>query len=920
MLAEDSQKPLRDDVRLLGSLLGETLISQEGQDLFDRVERVRVAAKAARGRDVAGSARAFGELAEELSSMPLEAAVPVARAFSHFLQLANVAEQHHRIRRRRAHQRDPRGRPQPGSLEETLPRLAAAIGPERLREAVLALKIELVMTAHPTEMMRRMLQRKYTAVAEALGGLDRADLTPLEREAFIRELRRQIVAAWETEEVRRERPAPLDEVHRAFAVFESTLWNAVPEYLRSLNRALRSATGTGLPLDASPIRFGSWIGGDRDGNPSVTPEVTRRACLASRAMALAMYGRDVAALALDLSIADANARLREMTGGSREPYRTLLRSVFRKIEMTRRAVDERLSTRPPDPGGPVSEEIYRSAEDLAEPLRLCHDSLYETGNGVLADGLLADTLRRLSCFGLTLARLDIRQEAQRHTEAVDLIARQKGRAGYAQATEEERIAYLTDALSSDASTDQTMPACSPRLAEVLQTFSTIAAIPSDALGAYVITMASCASDVLAVEFLQRRAGVREPLRVVPLFETARDLRAAGNVIDRLLSIPWYRARVAQAGNRQEVMVGYSDSSKDIGRVASAWELFKAQEEVAAVCHRRAVALTLFHGRGGSVGRGGGPTYLAIQSQPAGVIDGTMRVTEQGEMIQAKFGLPGIAVRTLEVYTSATIEAMVLPAASVRPAWREAMDRVASASRDSYRSVVYEDPRFMRYFRSVTPEAELDGLHIGSRPSRRGGNALEGLRAIPWQFAWTQTRLLLASWLGAECLGVECPRGHLSGGKGATDRAPDSEMLCEMYREWPFFRSLVDLLQMALGKADARIAAEYDRRLTPADLQPVAASLRERLAQATRAVLDVSGQRALLADNDVLRRSIEVRNPYVDPINLVQIELLRRLAALGGEPVASEPVGAEARAHTASILRRALRITISGVAAGMRNTG
>jgi phosphoenolpyruvate carboxylase len=287
------------------------------------------------------------------------------------------------------------------------------------------------------------------------------------------------------------------------------------------------------------------------------------------------------------------------------------------------------------------------------------------------------------------------------------------------------------------------------------------------------------------------------------------------------------------------------------------------------------------------------------------------------MIQAKFGLPGIAVRTLEVYTSATIEAMVLPAASVRPAWREAMDRVASASRDSYRSVVYEDPRFMRYFRSVTPEAELDGLHIGSRPSRRGGDALEGLRAIPWQFAWTQTRLLLASWLGAECLGVESPGGDRS---GVDDRARDSEMLREMYREWPFFRSLVDLLQMALGKADARIAAEYDRRLTPADLLPVAESLRERLAEATRAVLDVCGQRALLADNDVLRRSIEVRNPYVDPINLVQIELLRRLAALGGEPPPSEPLAAEARAHTAGILRRALRITISGVAAGMRNTG
>ena len=907
MLAEDAHKPLRDDVRLLGSLLGETLISQEGPDLFGRVERVRAAAKAARGRDRVQSARAFTRLAEELSSMPLEAAVPVARAFSHFLQLANVAEQHHRIRRRRAHQRDPRGRPQPGSLEETLPRLAATIGCDRLREAVLALRIELVMTAHPTEMMRRTLQRKYTAVAEALAGLDRPDLTPFERDTFVAELRRRIVGAWETQEIRRDRPSPLDEVHRAFAVFEYTLWDAVPEYLRSLDRALTSVTGRGLPIDACPIRFGSWIGGDRDGNPSITPEVTRRACLASRAIALAMYARDIAELRFDLSMDDASPALRAAAGGSAEPYRTLLRGVVRGIETTRRALEEQMSTRPADPDGPRAEEVYRTAEELARPLRLCYESLHETGNGAIADGLLADTLRRLSCFGLTLARLDIRQEAGLHADAIDLIGRHGGAGGFVSAPEEERIRFLTGALSDGALESWTSPPCSPRIADVLQTFAAIAAIPSDSLGAYVITMASRASDVLAVEFLQRRAGVRQPLRVVPLFETARDLQAAGEVIDRLLSIPWYRARIAAAGDRQEVMIGYSDSSKDVGRVAAAWEQYTAQEAVASACRRHGVSVTFFHGRGGSVGRGGGPTYLAIQSQPAGVIDGTMRVTEQGEMIQAKFGLPGIALRTLEVYTSATIEATVLPPAPVKGEWRAVMDRVAASARNSFRAVVYDDPRFMPYFRAVTPEAELDSLHIGSRPARRGGDALSGLRAIPWQFAWTQTRLLLASWLGAECLN----------GDGLS---ADEHAICQaMYRDWPFFRSLVDLLQMALGKADERIAAEYDRRLAPADLQPFAASLRDRLARATEGILDISGQRALLADNDVLRRSIEVRNPYVDPINLVQIELLRRLAALRDQR-ASDPLGAEAAEHTAGILRQALRITIGGVAAGMRNTG
>ena len=895
MLAEDSQKPLRDDVRLLGSLLGETLISQEGPELFGRVERVRAAAKTARGRDPVRSAQAFGRLAEDLSSMPLEAAVPVARAFAHFLQLANAAEQHHRIRRRRAHQRDPRGRPQPGSLEETLPRLAAMTGPDRLREAVLALRIELVLTAHPTEMMRRTLQRKYNTVSEALERLDRPDLTPREREECLTELRRAIVGAWETREVRKERPSPLDEAQRAFAIFEYTLWDGVPEYLRSLDRALVATTGRGLPIDACPIRFGSWIGGDRDGNPSITPEVTRRACLASRAMALAMYARDVDALRFDLSMGNANAALCAEAGGSSEPYRAVLRKVQRGIETTRRAVEAQLSTRPADSEAVKSREIYRTADDVARPLRLCYESLHETGNGVIADGLLADTLRRLTCFGLTLAKLDIRQDARLHAEAVDVLARHARGVAFASAAEEERIRFLTDALASGSVDSWSTPSCSPRIADVLQTFATIARIPEDALGAYVITMASQASDVLAVEFLQRRAGVRHPLRVVPLFETAADLQTAGDAIDRLLSIAWYRERLRAAGDRQEVMIGYSDSSKDVGRLAAAWDLYQAQESVAAACRRHGVALTLFHGRGGSVGRGGGPTYLAIQSQPPGVSDGTMRVTEQGEMIQAKFGLAGIALRTLEVYTSATIDAMLSPSTPVKPEWRAVMDRLAASAKKSFRSVVYDDPRFLRYFHAVTPEAELDSLHIGSRPARRGGGALKGLRAIPWQFAWTQTRLLLASWLGAECLDAS----QMADGDLATCR--------EMYREWPFFRSLIDLLQMALGKADARIAAEYDRRLAPPDLQPLAASLRERLAQATRGVLEISGQRALLADNDVLRRSIEVRNPYVDPINLVQIELLRRLAEPGDD-------------SAAEILRQALRVTISGIAAGMRNTG
>ncbi|HET7696063.1 MAG TPA: phosphoenolpyruvate carboxylase [Vicinamibacterales bacterium] len=891
MLIRDSQAALRDDVRLLGTLLGETLVRQEGADLFARVERIRAHAKRARRE---GEDETFRALADELAAMPLETAAPVARAFSQFLHLANVAEQHHRIRRRRARQCDPLGTPRGGSLEEAIPRLAALTSPERVREAMLALRVELVITAHPTEMMRRSLQYKYNAIAAALASLDRTDATPLERESLVAALSREITAAWETEEVRRERPSPLDEVRAALAVFEHTLWKAVPEYLRTCDRVLSRVTGAGLPLEAAPIRFGSWIGGDRDGHPSITAEVTRRTCLGSRWIALSMYARDVAALGDELSMSRASPALRARTGGAAEPYRALLRQLQRDLESTRRAIEDQLSTRPGGRGGPRSEEVVRTAADLARPLRLCFESLHETGNGLVADGALADVLRRVACFGLTLARLDIRQDARRHTEAVDLIARHTGSPGYTQWDEAARVAWLIEALSRDESGEGGPLPNSPRAAEVLQTFAVMADIAPESLGAYVISMAGQPSDVLAVEYLQRRAGVTPPLRVVPLFETARDLRTAGEVIDRLLSIPWYRARIAAAGDRQEVMIGYSDSAKEIGCVAAAWELYKAQEAVVAAGKAHGVAVTLFHGRGGSSGRGGAPTSLAIQSQPPGSIDGTLRVTEQGEMIQAKFGLHGIALRTLEVYTSAAVEATLLPPRPVPGEWRGVMDRLAARAEAAFRGVVYDDPRFMRYFRAVTPEAELDSLHIGSRPARRaGGDGLSGLRAIPWQFAWMQTRLLLASWLGAEAL----------------DDPAETAACREMYRGWPFFRTLIDLLETAFGKADPRIAAEYDRRLAPPDLQAFAGELRARLATASGAVLAITGARELLADREVLRRSIEVRNPYVDPINLIQVALLERLAQAG-----------DLEEEDRAALRQAVRLTISGVAAGMRNTG
>ena len=894
-MSKDPHKPLRDDVRLLGELLGETLRRDEGITHFERVERVRALAKLTR---TGSGDDDFETLAAELGAMPVEAALPVARSFAHFLNLANIAEQHHRVRRRREIEREPGGRPQQASIEEALPRLMRAGVPgDALYDAICRLRIELVITAHPTEIMRRTLQHKYNRVADALAGRDRPDLTPLERESLLQSMRREIAGAWHTEEVRRERPSPLDEVRSGMAVFEETIWNAVPEFCRSLDRTLRKATGRGLPVDVAPIRFGSWIGGDRDGNPSVTPDVTRRAALMSRWTALSLYAREIEALRFELSMTRASEELQARAGGTYEPYRSVLRELQRRVEASLRIAGEELA------GGSAPDQMaLGDVEDLAEPLRLCDRSLRSVGNDLIADGRLADVLRRVAAFGLTLVRLDVRQEASRHTEAVDAIARHLGMGSYGSWPEERRVDFLLNLLTQNRRLPLEGLQPDARVGDVLDTFRMIAAIPRDSLGAYVITQAGRASDVLAVELLQREAGVRHPLRVVPLFETARDLRASADVMNGLLSIPWYRTHVMRDEGRQEVMVGYSDSAKEIGRLAATWELYKAQETIVAACGDHDVPITLFHGRGGSVGRGGGPTYLAIQSQPPGSVDGTLRVTEQGEMIQAKFGLPGIAVRTLEVYTTATLEATLSKPRTVDAGWRAAMERVAAAARSGFRRTVYDDPRFLRYFSAATPEAELDALHIGSRPARRTADGgLQTLRAIPWQFAWTQTRLLLASWLGVDEM------------LGSTVSDADREVCRQMYREWPFFRSTIDLMEMALAKADAGIAAHYDRYLVGPDLRDLGSELRARLTRAANTVVEITGHTRLLEENPVLRRSIDVRNPYVDPINIIQVELLRRLRQMG-------PRSTDSDDPDVVQLRRALLVTINGVAAGMRNTG
>ncbi|MBV4533179.1 phosphoenolpyruvate carboxylase [Pseudomonas sp. SWRI107] len=873
----DIDQRLREDVHLLGELLGETIRQQHGEAFLDKIEAIRHSAKADRLEE--------GEqLSSTLDDLPEQDLLPVARAFNQFLNLANIAEQYQLIRRRDAHQQEPF---EARVLPELLARLQAeGHGNDALARQLARLDIELVLTAHPTEVARRTLIQKYDAIAAQLAAQDHRDLLPAERQQVRERLRRLIAEAWHTEEIRRTRPTPVDEAKWGFAVIEHSLWQAIPSHLRKVDAALHHATGLRLPLEAAPVRFASWMGGDRDGNPNVTAAVTREVLLLARWMAADLFLRDIDNLAAELSMQAASAALREQVGDSAEPYRALLKQLRDRLRATRAWAHASLSA-----AQPASAAVLVDNRDLIAPLQLCYQSLHECGMGVIADGALLDCLRRAVTFGLFLVRLDVRQDSARHRDALSEITDYLGLGRYADWDEERRIAFLQAELKNRR---PLLPAhFQPQAdtAEVLATCREVAAAPAASLGSYVISMAGAASDVLAVQLLLKEAGLTRPMRVVPLFETLADLDNAGPVMQRLLGLPGYRAGLH---GPQEVMIGYSDSAKDAGTTAAAWAQYRAQENLVRICREHQVELLLFHGRGGTVGRGGGPAHAAILSQPPGSVAGRFRTTEQGEMIRFKFGLPGIAEQNLNLYLAAVLEATLLPPPPPQPAWRELMDQLAADGVKAYRQVVRENPDFVEYFRQSTPEQELGRLPLGSRPAKRRAGGIESLRAIPWIFGWTQTRLMLPAWLGWET----ALNNALARGQG--------EMLAQMREQWPFFRTRIDMLEMVLAKADAQIAEAYDQRLVQPELLPLGAQLRDLLSQSCQVVLGLTGQPVLLAHSPETLEFIRLRNTYLDPLHRLQAELLAR--SRSREAALDSP------------LEQALLVTVAGIAAGLRNTG
>lgn len=871
---------LREDVHQLGELLGNTISLQHGAAFLDKIERIRKGAKASRR----GSQEGAEQLSATLNKLDDDELLPVARAFNQFLNLANIAEQYHRVRRRAPDEPEPF---EDNILADLLQRLLAhGHKGEALARQVGRLDIELVLTAHPTEVARRTLIQKYDAIAEQLAAGDHSDLSTGEREQVKQRLQRLIAEAWHTEEIRRSRPSPVDEAKWGFAVIEHSLWHAIPNVLRKADQVLHSATGLHLPLDAAPIRFASWMGGDRDGNPNVTASVTREVLLLARWMAADLYLRDVDNLAAELSMQQASPALLARGGESAEPYRSLLKQLRERLRATRSWAQAALHEQIP-----ASAAVLQDNRELLEPLTLCYQSLHECGMGVIADGPLLDCLRRAATFGLFLVRLDVRQDSSRHAAAMSEITDYLGLGRYAEWDEEARLAFLLQELENRRPLLPGHFKPSGETEEVLATCREVARAPAASLGSYVISMAGAASDVLAVQLLLKEAGLQRPMRVVPLFETLADLDNAGPVISRLLVLHGYRARLH---GPQEVMIGYSDSAKDAGTTAAAWAQYRAQETLVQVCREQQVELLLFHGRGGTVGRGGGPAHAAILSQPPGSVAGRFRTTEQGEMIRFKFGLPDIAEQNLNLYLAAVLEATLLPPPSPEPAWRDLMDRLASDGVSAYRAVVREHPQFVAYFRQATPEQELGRLPLGSRPAKRREGGVESLRAIPWIFAWTQTRLMLPAWLGWEA----ALNNALQRGEG--------ELLAQMRAQWPFFRTRIDMLEMVLAKADESIALLYDQRLVEPALQPLGAHLRGLLSQAVVAVLGLTGQSQLLAHSPETLESISVRNTYLDPLHLLQAELLARSRSRDNQ--ADSP------------LEQALLVSVAGIAAGLRNTG
>jgi len=895
-------------VRLLGDILGDVITELESSELFEAEERIRIAAKERRG----GNVEAGKQLEAEVEALSIDAARAVSAAFTTYFDLVNLAEEYHRLQQLREREKSQYPNPLNESVGEAIAMLKdEGVAPEQIQALLNGLSIELVLTAHPTESRRRTVFSKLQRLARLLDYIANERLRPREKEKTLSTIRAEIVELWLTDRTRTVRPAVTDEVRMGLHFVESVFWEALPTLYADLERALASHYPKVVP-PPSWLRLASWMGGDRDGNPNVTHKVTAETLRLHRGLAIESHRRRLHELARRLSMSarrlppppeltawiearrplPPHVQYIEQRYGT-EPYRLVLSLLAADLaDASSDDMTARLLERTPHKARIQLDDLHKPISVIAGslPASLRHDEIQKL-------------IHQLDIFGLQAMRLDIREDSSRFNSALDEILRALNITNdFVGMPDDERLTLLIKLLSAPPPNLATHPGTIPATAETFALFQLIARVRdvygAELLGPIVISMCRSASDVLSVLLLARWTGCDKATQIVPLFETIEDLQSVPLILEKLFTLPLYREHLKTCNDTQMVMIGYSDSNKDGGYVMANWALYQGQESIAKVAREHGIILTIFHGRGGTIARGGGPANRAIRAQPLGSVNGRFRLTEQGETIAARYSNPELAHRHLEQIVHAVLVASS-PAKTkdnVAPTWRAEMDSMSATARGFYRGLVYETPGFIDFWQAATPLNEIKRMYIGSRPAVRSQSSeVTKIRAIPWVFSWMQSRFNLPGWFG---LG------------SALASVKDMSLLREMYQGWSFFKSMLDNAEMSLMKADMEIASMYvslvpDRKLAK-DIFDVILAEYDRTC---RTILSVSGHANLLDTEPVTQNAVQLRNPYVDPLNYIQVEMLRRIRAL------PDPESEEAQA-----LREVIGVTVNGIAAGLRNTG
>ncbi len=919
----NSNNLLRRDVRFLGNILGEVLVHQGGNELLEIVEKIRETSKSLRSICLPELHSEFKEL---IDSLDPENRHQVIRAFAIYFQLVNIAEQNHRIRRKRDYERSAGETVQPGSIESAIQELRERdFSPKEVWEIVNGLSLELVMTAHPTEAMRRAILDIHKRIADDVTGLDNPTLTFREREQLREKLLNEVITLWQTDELRDRKPTVLDEVRNGMYYFHETIFHVLPDVYQELERCLSKYYPGQNWHVPTYLRFGSWIGGDRDGNPSVTSSVTLQTLKMQRILAVREYQRIMRELmqylSFNTSIVKVTPELLESIAKDRasikldrfdawrndnEPYRIKLSYMISK---TQNVLDEEKRG---------TSEYYTSPAELIQDLNIIDRSLRHHFADYVADTYIKKLIRQVELFGFHAATLDIRQHSKEHENAMtEILAKMDITPDYSKLSEQEKIELLEKLLNDPRPLTSPYQEYSEGTEECLEVYRTVykaqAEYGKQCITSYLISMAEAASDILEVMVFAKEVGLFRrdadgtvvcTLQAVPLFETIDDLHEAPDIMRTIFNMPIYRQAVAAMSDLQEIMLGYSDSNKDGGVVTANWELRVALKGLTAMADEYGVKLKFFHGRGGALGRGGMPLNRSILAQPASTIGGGIKITEQGEVLSSRYAMKGIAYRSLEQATSA----LVIAAINARTPhsdlydnkWEEICREISEVSLNKYQDLIFRDPDFLSFFKESTPLPEIGELNIGSRPSKRkNSDRFEDLRAIPWVFAWTQSRFLLPAWYAAGT-------GLQSFYQGKEENL---KILQHMYGNFSFFTSLIDTLQMAIAKADLTIAREYAEMGQNKEAQNrIYGQIEEEFRLTSDLILKITGQQDILDNVPVIQESIRLRNPYVDPLSYLQVQLLTELRALRDKDQ-DDP----------ELLREVL-LTINGIAAGLRNTG